>query len=139
MAITIDTHDLPPSADAAVVDAGLGRANDAAAPLHEVRPLGCFARDAAGAVIGGAVGRTWGTCCELQQLWVDPAFQRQGIATRLVHAFEARAGARGCRTFFLETFSFQAPAFYRKLGYVTAHESATYPHGISKHLMRKDR
>lgn len=139
MTFTITTHEVPPPADAEVVDAGLGRANDAAAPLREVRPLGCFARDDDGAVIGGAVGRTWGACGELQQLWVDPGFQRQGIATQLVRAFETAAIARGCRTFYLETFSFQAPAFYRKLGYATAHESAIYPHGISKHLMRKDR
>jgi len=54
--ITISTHDEPPPADADIVDHGLGEANAAAAPLHEVRPLGCFARDAAGAVIGGALG-----------------------------------------------------------------------------------
>jgi GNAT superfamily N-acetyltransferase len=138
MTIEIDIHDVPPLADAAVVDAGLGAANDAAAPLHEVRPLGCFARDDNGLVIGGAVGRTWGACCELQQLWVALAWQHQGIATQLVSAFEARATLRGCRTFYLETFSFQAPAFYRKLGYATVHEASYYPHGISKHLMRKD-
>jgi GNAT superfamily N-acetyltransferase len=137
MTIEIDTHDVPPPADAAVVDAGLGAANDAAAPLREVRPLGCFARDHNGVVIGGAVGRTWGACCELQQLWVAPTFQRHGIATQLVRAFEARATLRGCRMFYLETFSFQAPVFYRKLGYATAYELDVYPHGITKHLMRK--
>jgi GNAT superfamily N-acetyltransferase len=138
MTITIDTHDVPPPADAAVVDTGLGDANDIAAPLHEVRPLGCFARDEAGAVIGGAVGRTWGDCCELQQLWVAPAWQKQGIASRLVQAFEAHAGTRGCRHFYLETYSFQAVGFYRKMGYATDHELDVYPHGITKHLMRKD-
>ncbi len=137
MTITIDTHDVPPPADAAMVDAGLGDANDIAAPLHDVRPLGCFARDDAGAVIGGAVGRTWGDCCELQQLWVAPALQKQGIATKLVRAFEAHAGTRGCRHFYLETFSFQAAGFYRKMGYATAYELDVYPHGITKHLMRK--
>ena len=139
MIITIDTHDVPPPADAAVVDNGLGDANDAAAPLHDVRCLGCFARDAAGTVVGGALGRTWGGCCELQQLWVSSALQRQGIAAKLVQAFEAHAIARGCRTFHLETFSFQAAGFYRKVGYTTAYELDVYPHGITKHLMRKDR
>ena len=83
------------------------------------------------------MGRTWGDCCELQQLWVTPAMQKQGIATRLVRAFEAHASTRGCRHFYLYTFSFQAPDFYRKMGYATACELDVYPHRITQHLMRK--
>lgn len=119
------------------VDQGLGEANDAAAPLHEVVPLACFARDAAGTVIGGALGRRWGACCELQQLWVDPAWRRRGLGTQLLVRFEARARTHGCRTFYLETFSFQAPTLYRALGYAVAHEHAVYPHGIVRLLMVK--
>lgn len=126
--------DVVPEA-AAIVDAGLGKSNEAAAPLHEVRPLSCFARLASGQVVGGAVGRTWGKCCELQQLWVDPQFRRQGIAMRLVRQFESRAEGRGCETFYLETFSFQAPALYRSLGYEPAAELRGFPGGVVKYLM----
>lgn len=129
------THDEVPRDDAGVVDAGLGAANDAAAPLHEVRGLACFARAASGGVVGGAVGRTWGRCCELQQLWVDTAQRRQGIGARLVRAFEDRAQARGCDTFYLETFSFQAPSLYASLGYHVAHELEGFGPGIRKFLM----
>lgn len=64
-------HDdeFPPDA-AAAVDSGLDGFNAAAAPLHEVRALAVFARDASGAVLGGAIGRHWGEACELQELWV---------------------------------------------------------------------
>ena len=130
-------HDDPPAADAALVDAGLGAANLAAAPLHAVQPLACFARDAAGAVVGGAVGRTWGECCELQQLWVAPTLRGRGIGSRLVGLFEARAMERGCLTCYLETFSFQAPAFYRRLGYETRAEIAGFAPGIVKQLLLK--
>ncbi|MGQ3054109.1 MAG: GNAT family N-acetyltransferase [Roseateles sp.] len=136
--VCISLHDSLPRAEAAVVDSGLGQANDAAAPLHEVRPLSCFARDAAGRVVGGAIGRRWGSCCELQQLWVEPPSRRQGIGAELVRAFEAHARTHGCVSFYLETFSFQAPALYESLGYRTAHEHAAYPHGIVKYLMVKD-
>jgi GNAT superfamily N-acetyltransferase/uncharacterized glyoxalase superfamily protein PhnB len=135
MHFEIDTHDSLPPAETALVDEGIGTANDAAAPLHEVRPLACFARDAAGAVLGGAVGRRWGACCELQQLWVQPAQRGQGIGSALVRAFEQQARGHGCRVFYLETFSFQAPDFYRALGYATAHVHDVYPHGIVRHLM----
>lgn len=131
-----DGEDIPREA-AQRIDQGLGEANDAAAPLHEVRPLACFARDASGAVVGGAIGRRWGRCCELQQLWVDPAWRRRGLGMQLVARFEARARTHGCRSFYLETFTFQAPKLYRALGYAVAHEHAVYPHGIARLLMVK--
>lgn len=134
-AIAITTHDDVPPGDAAAVDAGLGEYNDAAAPLHEVRRLACFARLGSRPVIGGAVGRTWGECAEIQQLWVDPAHRGQGIGARLVRAFESAAAARGCRAFYLETFDFQAPRFYEKLGYRIAFTLDVYPRGVVRHTM----
>lgn len=135
--LTWDTQDTPVKADARVVDAGLGAFNDEAAPLSEVRPLASFARAPDGTLIGGAVGRTWGECCELQQLWVEASHRRAGIASHLVELFERRAKERGCRVFYLETFSFQAPALYRRLGYRSACDIAGFPGGIVKHLMTK--
>ncbi len=128
-------HDDVPAEAAGIVDAGLGASNDAAAPLHEVQALACFARLPGGEVVGGAVGRTWGTCCELQQLWVEPGRRRHGIGKRLVEQFEARAKARGCRTFYLETFSFQAPNLYRSLGYEVKVELRGFSAGIVKYTM----
>jgi GNAT superfamily N-acetyltransferase len=131
-------HDDPDGADriaARLIDTGLGEANDAAAALHEVRPLACHARDAAGQIVGGAVGRTWGACCELQQLWVTPERRRGGIGAALVRRFEALAAQRGCTVFYLETFSFQAPALYRRLGYEVAATIAGFAPGVEKHLM----
>ncbi|HVE49417.1 MAG TPA: GNAT family N-acetyltransferase, partial [Casimicrobiaceae bacterium] len=111
--------------------------NDAAAPLHEVRAMSCFARLASGQVVGGALGRRWGSCCEIQQVWVDSAFRRNGVGSKLVRAFEAEARSHGCVSFYLETFSFQAPHFYRALGYEVAYEHNIYPHGIVRYLMVK--
>jgi ribosomal protein S18 acetylase RimI-like enzyme len=135
--LTFNVHDGVPHEAGGVVDAGLGASNDEAAPLHEVERLSCFARLPSGEVAGGAVGRIWGESCELQQLWVDPAHRRRGLGSELVHRFEARARERGCSTFYLETFSFQAPAFYRRLGYQVGHELRGFPHGIAKYLMVK--
>ena len=136
--IVYTMHDELLREDAAIIDAGLGLANDAVAPLHEVRPLCCFARTASGQVLGGAVGRTWGACCELQQLWVEPEHRRQGIGARLVRELERHAEARGCRTFYLYTFSFQAPGLYRALGYASAFELRGFPGGIVKHTMVRE-
>ena len=50
-------------------------------------------------------------------LWVSEALRGQGFGQRLVEMAERRATERGCRHVFLDTFSFQAPGFYEKLGY----------------------
>ena len=133
----ISLHDDELPGDAArVVDDGLGEANEAAAPqLHDVRPLGAFAHDERGAVIGGAIGRTWGECCELQQLWVRPDLRGSGLGTALMRRFEAGAAARGCSTFYLETWSFQARPFYERFGYAVAHELGGFAPGMVKYLM----
>jgi ribosomal protein S18 acetylase RimI-like enzyme len=95
----------------------------------------CVARDDAGETIGGAVGRTWGECAELLQLWVAAEHRRHGIGTRLVRMFEAHVSAQGCTTCYLTTFSFQAPRLYRALGYEVAWEIPGFPQGIVKYEM----
>ena len=137
--LSFTQHDDVPRDAGGIVDQGLGDANEAAAPLHQVQALSCFARLPSGEVVGGAVGRTWGACCELQQLWVEPARRRHGVGAQLVRLFEARAQARGCRVFYLETFSFQAPRLYAALGYEVASAIEGFGPGIVKYLMvRRD-
>ena len=137
-ALHYSDSDAPPAASLLAVDNGLDLYNHSAAPVADVMPLASFATDGAGRVVGGAVGRTWGECCELQQLWVDPANRAKGVGSRLVQRFERSAAQRGCRIFYLTTLSFQAPEFYRKHGYSTLAEIAGYPNRIRKYLMYKE-
>lgn len=136
--LRFEDHDGAPPADAAAaVGDGLDAANAQAAPLHEVRALACFARDDAGAVLGGAIGRTWGDACELLELWVAEGQRGRGLGAALLARFERLAAARGSRSAYLYTFSFQAPAFYARCGWQVAHELAAFPHGIVKFTMTK--
>lgn len=136
-ALVYRTWDTPPADSLQAVDAGLEAHNHAVAPLGDVLQLATFASEPCGRIAGGAVGRTWGRCCELLQLWVDPARQREGIGSRLLADFEAGARARGCDVFYLTTLSFQAPDFYRRRGYDVAARISGYPDGIIKYLMQK--
>lgn len=136
---TLSVHDDAPVAEAEVVDRGLGDHNAAAAPLHQVQALSAFLKDSDGTVIGGAIGRTWGVCCELQQLWVHEHWRRRGLGLRLLQAFEDRAAQRGCHTFYLETWSFQAPGLYQAAGYEPRHTLEGFGPGLAKHLMVKRR
>jgi ribosomal protein S18 acetylase RimI-like enzyme len=135
--LSFELFDDPPEPARRAVDAGLESHNLSAAPLSDVRSLAAFASTPTGVVVGGAVGRTWGACCEIQQLWVAPAHRRSGTATRLLLEFEQRAAARGCRVFYLTTLSFQAPDFYRRRGYEVLASISGYPDNIIKYLMHK--
>lgn len=137
MTLTLTTTDTPPEDKLAALDAGLEAHNYAVAPLTEVQPLATFATDEAGTVAGGALGRTWGQCCELLQLWVAPEHRAKGVGSALLQAFEAHARTRGCRVFYLTTLSYQAPDFYRRHGYLVLAQIAGYPNGIVKFLMQR--
>jgi N-acetylglutamate synthase-like GNAT family acetyltransferase len=137
MALDFSTTDTPPDDRLLTVDTGLEQHNYAVAPLAEVRQLAAFATDESGTVVGGAVGRTWGRCCELLQLWVVPELRSGGVGSRLLRDFEAHARSRGCTTFYLTTLSYQAPEFYRKHGYAVLAQIAGYPDGIVKYLMQR--
>jgi GNAT superfamily N-acetyltransferase len=135
--LSFSSHDSYPDTETRAVDTGLGEFNDRAAPLHEVQPVSCFVRDESGRLVGGAVGRWWGKGCELQQLWVEDRLRRQGLGAALIKKFEAHAMRKGCTSFYLETFSFQAPQLYERLGYKTEYTRRGFPHGIVKYHMVK--
>ena len=136
MPVHLQTLDGRP-AEAGIVDDGLDTFNRDSAPLDEVAYATCVARDEEGGVIGGAVGRTWGECAELMQLWVAPSHRRAGIGASLVRRFEDHAAARGCKLCYLTTFSFQAPRLYLALGYEVAWEIRGFPQGIAKYEMAR--
>jgi len=136
-ALSFSTTESPAQADLEAVDAGLDDYNETTVPLDGVRQLAAFATDAEGRLAGGAVGRTWGRCCELLQLWVDERHRHAGVGSRLMHDFEAGARTRGCSVFYLTTMSFQAPVFYRRHGYDVLARIDGYPDGIVKYLMHK--
>jgi len=126
------------AADLDLVDAGLDAHNHAAAPLQEVQPLAVLVYggdDLGTRPLGGARGRTWGRCAELQLLWVDPAWRRRGLGAELVQRFEAGAAARGVELVYLETFSFQAPKLYAALGYTVATQVEGLSPGVVKYWM----
>jgi GNAT superfamily N-acetyltransferase len=135
--IQISVHLQAPAAAVAVVDAGLDDFNIASAPLDDVHSLHVIAHNPDGTVVGGAIGRTWGECCELQQLWVSAELRSAGMGTRLMDAFEQAARSRSCKLVYLETFSFQAPIFYQFRGYVKVLRTEGFTRGVTKFTMHK--
>jgi ribosomal protein S18 acetylase RimI-like enzyme len=69
---------------------------------------------------------------------VEASHRGKGLGVGLVREFEHHASKHGCTSFYLETLSFQAPEFYKKLGYTVAFARTGYPHGIGKYYMVKE-
>lgn len=70
-----------------------------------------------GRTIAALSGNTWGGCCEIENVWVEEAARGHGLGRALLEAAETEARRRGCVQMVLSTHSFQAPAFYEKLGF----------------------
>jgi ribosomal protein S18 acetylase RimI-like enzyme len=86
-------------------------------------------RNIDGDIVAGANGHTWGGCCHIANLWVHESVRHQGVGSQLMHAIEAHARARHCTQIVLSSHSFQAPEFYRKLGFVEQARISGYPNG----------
>lgn len=66
----------------------------------------------------GISGWTWGLAAGIAMTWTRSDLRGAGLGTRLLDAFEAEAASRGVRHVFVTSFTFQAPAFYERHGYV---------------------
>ncbi len=74
--------------------------------------------DEAGTLAAGISGWTWGVAAGIGMTWVRADTRASGLGSRLLTEFEAEALRRGCRHVFVTSFTFQAPAFYERQGYV---------------------
>ncbi len=88
-------------------------------------------------LIGGLAGETFMGWLTIDMLWVDPAFRDRGHASALLEAAEQEARRRGATDCVLDTFSFQAPGFYRKRGYREFAKLDGFPAGHHRHYMTK--
>lgn len=101
-----------------LIGEGLDASNIERAGPYNREEMWIVARDRQGAVRGGLKGQIDCQWLMVDWLWCDPGHRRRGIGTRLLQACEAFARTKGCRGVYLQTATYQAPAFYRHLGYV---------------------
>lgn len=89
------------------------------------------------AVVGGLYGKISYRWMFIELLSVPDSLRTQGAGTRLMQAAEDLARQRSCTGIWLDTFSFQAPGFYRKLGFTEFGHIADYPPGHQRHFFQK--
>jgi GNAT superfamily N-acetyltransferase len=90
-----------------------------------------------GELRAGLFAHTWSGWLEVKLVWVHEDARGKGLGTRMLAAVEAAARERDCHTAILDTHSFQAPDFYKKLGYQEYLVLDGYPAGHSKIFLRK--
>ena len=101
----------------AVAD-GLEAFNERLWPSHQPwEEFGLFLREPEGRIAGGLVGQVYAGWMFIRFLWLGEALRRHRLGAGMLAAAEAHAVARGCHSAHVDTFSFQAPDFYRRQGY----------------------
>lgn len=88
-------------------------------------------------IVGGLVGYTWAGWLYVELFWIDEKFRGKGHGRSLMKKAEAEARKRGIRNAYLNSFSFQAPGFYKKLGYREFARLKNYPLGHTQHWLQK--
>ncbi len=102
-----------------------------------ISPLNVYLRDAQQRIQGGLLGRASTSALFIDQLWIEESFRRQGYGRQLVLAAEREALGRGCHFSHVDTFSFQAPDFYRLLGYEVFGVLDGYRSGHTRYFLKK--
>lgn len=107
------------------------------APPEEHKKLVILARDG-GELVGGVAGYTHWNWLFVSHLWVADGQRGDGLGTRLMRAAESAAVDRGARHAHVDTYDFQALAFYEHLGYTPFGVLNDYPPGHSRHFLQRD-
>jgi ribosomal protein S18 acetylase RimI-like enzyme len=127
----------PDPRDVAALDHRVDEYNITRTGISDARDLAIVLRDSDGELVAGLYGWTWGLCCEVRTLWVHEQWRGRGVGTRLMTAAQREARARGATQMVLSTHSFQAPEFYRALGFEVVGEVEDYPIGHRSIYLRK--
>ena len=104
----------------------------------ESEPLNLYIEDEHGRLLAGLVAETFGNWLEIEYLFVKEELRGQGIGSQLLQQAESEAKKRNCRFAFVNTYQFQAPAFYQKYGYKEVFTLKDYPYTGQRHYYQKD-
>ena len=100
------------------LDAELSAFNLATSGVHVRSEFTVKIEDGADGLVAGLSGWTWGTCAGISLVWVREDRRAQGAGARLLAAAERVARERGCHQIVVSSFTFQAPGFYERHGFV---------------------
>lgn len=120
-----------------IIGRGVGSYNEQQAGENKFQRL-CFALHAPDQeIVGGVLGELYWDWLYIDLLWVKDDLRGRGFGRRLMTIAENEARQHGAKNVYLDTFSFQAPDFYKKLGYEVFGELPDYPAGHQRFFLTK--
>ncbi|WP_445177836.1 GNAT family N-acetyltransferase [Pseudomonas sp. McL0111] len=137
MTLRIELSQNPTEEQRQAILAPLRAHNAAKAGATTPEPVALLVRDEHDAILGGLYGRVFYQWLFIELLSVPEAGRGHGVGSKLMHMAEEFARNKGCIGIWLDTFDFQAPEFYKKLGYSEFGEIVDYPPGHKRHFFQK--
>lgn len=88
-------------------------------------------------IVGGLIGKIHWEWLYIDLLFVKEELRGCGYGHRLLEIAENEARQRGAKHVYLDTFSFQAPEFYKQHGYQVFGELKDFPTGHQRYFLAK--
>ncbi|MGG3836958.1 GNAT family N-acetyltransferase [Paenibacillus dendritiformis] len=107
-------------------------------PNAHLEEVNLCLKDDNGEIVAGLNSAVLWNWMEVDILWVDENHRGEGLGRRLLEEAEQIARAKNCTFIKLNTFSFQAPEFYKKYGYEVVAIFENAPIGCKHYYYKKD-
>lgn len=86
--------------------------------------------------LGIVVARTFWGAWHIKHLYIPPYARKKGVGSQLMEKALEKGREKGCPFAFVETMSFQAVDFYKKLGFIQEFSRLGYAKGTSFHYLK---
>ena len=90
-----------------------------------------------GEIAGGVMGEIYWDWLYISLMWVKEGLRGRGYGGQLLALAEEEARKRGAKAAYLDTFSFQAPEFYKQRGWQVFGTLESFPAGHQRYFMTK--
>jgi len=88
-------------------------------------------------IVGGVIGATYWDWLYINLMWITEELRGRGYGQQLLMLAEEEGRKRGAKQVYLDTFSFQAPGFYKKYGYEVFGKLHDFPPGHQRYFLTK--
>ena len=112
--------------DIKIIEKGLREYNRRHTGLEKAEEQAVYIKNE-GNICGGIVYACLKPWTYIKLLWVSDELRGRGYGVKLMKAAEDDARKQGSTKVMVDTFSFQAPEFYKKLGYSEVSRIEGYP------------
>lgn len=137
MTLRIERTDTPTDEERQAILAPLRAYNTAKTGGTVPELVAWLVRDEQGEIVGGLYGRVFFSWLYIELLVVPEQARGQGTGSTLMQMAEELAREKNCVGIWLDTFDFQAPAFYRKHGFTEIGQIDDYPPGHQHFFLQK--